>query len=229
MSDEKDPKPKRIARAGHHYQVIEPEEFEFQALKDNTADPVDPDLPSSAEIAEQLAEMAEDIEQPPLTDDSEDDTIVPDMGEETTGLVTIAQAAKYLGHSASYMRIIYHEGKITGTSVGANWLMLDAESVRAYKNVTVAGRFNPDGYLYKIDLADVELTVQLLALIIENATKAVRIEVRLTEDGVEALGTAGLDVSRAVPPEWGKKKDRSPLAVPEEFQELLKQARQQSS
>lgn len=229
MSEDKEPKPTKVAKGGHHYQVLEPSDFDFQNLKDEIADPIDPDLPSSAEIAEFLADQAEDMEQPPLTDRAEDATIMAEMTDDTTGLVTVAQAAAYLERIPSHVREMYHADRIAGTSVGSNWLMLDADSVKLYKSQLVGGRFLPDGYLYRVDLSDRELTVELLQAIVEQATKAVRIEVRLTEEGVSALEAAGLDVSRAVPPEWKKKKDRSPLDVPESFQELIKQARQQSS
>jgi hypothetical protein len=226
MSDKKDPKPTRAAKAG--YQVLEPDDFSFESLKDETADPVDPELPSSAEIAEQLGNVAEDIKQPPLTDEREDATIIPKMNDDTTGLVTVAQAAEYLERIPSHVREMYHAGRIAGTSVGSNWLMLDSDSVKLYKSQLVDGRFLPDGYMYRIDLSELEVTIELLQQIMDQATKVIRMEIRLREEGVEALQELGLDVQRSVRPEWGKKKDRSPLAVPEEFQKLLKQARRTS-
>lgn len=150
------------------------------------------------------------------------------MTEETTGLVTVQQAADYLGFSVEHTRRLYNDEAIAGTKVASMWIMLEADSVIEYGKDIVDGVYLPNGYLYMVDFpSDDEVSLSQLKLVMEHAKEIIRIEVRLREEGIEALEEAGLDVYRKIQPAGsGSTKDTSPLELPEEYAKLLKQARQ---
>ena len=269
-----------IVQDRHHIRRIHPNDYSFDSLKDEVADPLDPSAPSPEELAEEAIRLKKEKTLLNTSEVAEAlgiarDTVInwcnsgtfeaskPDgthwkvseaevervaaekklhlqrirrdrkhlaehhkpMTEETTGLVTVAQAAEYLDMQEGYVRTLNRDGVLPGIKVGDRWIMLESKGVHKHKAQMVDGRFSSKGYLHRIDLTKVKLTPELLQVIIDSTTELARLEVFALPEGVAAMEQAGLKPFR--PREAGMyKKKESPLELPEDFAELLKRVRE---
>ena len=168
------------------------------------------------------------------------------MTDETTGYVSVKQAADYLDKAIYTIHRIVFDDKLEHVKLSTGKLMLSAEAVQDYKLYTKDAIYRPSGFRYifpvskdqmkklpliaRLELKTVVITasipndkLHLLRDLARLPFKSLKIKATMNDNAVEELQRLGLEPELANKPSKPTPK-RSPLDLPERYQQLLEQA-----
>lgn len=168
------------------------------------------------------------------------------MTDETTGYVSVKQAADYLDKAVYTIHRLVFDNKLEHVKLTTGKLMLEAKAVQDYKLYTKNAIYRPSGFRYifpvsvdqmkklpivsRLAMKRVVITasipkdkLHLLRDLARLPLKNLKIKATMNDEAVEELQRLGLEPELANKPSKPTPK-RSPLDLPERYQQLLEQA-----
>lgn len=168
------------------------------------------------------------------------------MTDETTGYVSVRQAADYLDKAIYTIHRLVGDNKMEHVKLSTGKLMLPAKAVQDYKLYTKNAIYRPSGFRYifpvsveqmkklplvsRVRMTRVAITASLTADqlhvlrdLARLPLKNLKIKATMNDNSVEELQRLGLEPELANKPSKPTPK-RSPLDLPERYQQLLEKA-----
>lgn len=168
------------------------------------------------------------------------------MTDESTGYVSVKQAADYLDKAIYTIHRLVFDDKLEHVKLSTGKLMLEAKAVQDYKLYTKNAIYRPSGFRYifpvsveqlvklplvaRMDMTHVVITafilktkLHLLRDLARIPLEKLKIKATMNDEAVEDLQRIGFEPELANKPDKPTPK-RSPLDLPERYQQLLEQA-----